>query len=103
MSEAKHTPGPWYVTAKNAVAPYVVQGLHGEAIARCTSHERSPDDSEHERMAANGRLITASPDLLEAVSETLRLIQDLTDSIRCTDRVQALAEQCTAAIAKATA
>lgn len=68
MADAKHTPGPWFLTAKNAVVPHVVMGFHGEAIARCTSHERTPDDLEHERMTANARLIAAAPSMYEYIA-----------------------------------
>lgn len=58
MSTAKHTPGPWSVISEGMASPKVVDGA-GFGICHTTY---APTGAE-----ANARLISASPDLLEAL------------------------------------
>ena len=53
-------------------------------------------------IAMHERIRAAAPDLLSTAEGALSLIEDLADSIRYTDRVQALETELRAAIAKAT-
>ena len=101
MSE-KHTPGPWtfdgdYVWAESircyVADPQTEDILNGENLSRAEARKQWP---------ANGLLIAAAPELLGIAVDALALIGDLTDSVRYTDRVQALEEALGAVIAKAT-
>lgn len=87
MSDVKHTPGPWTVTSDGFIAApsdqmnegYYVASLHGYA-------ERS----------ANASLISAAPEMLEALMEARAQMQHLYGKTNVLDRIDA-------AIAKAEA
>lgn len=64
-----HTPGPWVLGSK-----YSVETKEGAVIAECWSgiHGFKQDVTGEERsiaMKANARLISAAPDLLEALKD----------------------------------
>lgn len=62
MSESKHTPGPWTVDGP----PYnQIVWSSAENRVCFLAHSNGLDD---ERDIANGRLIAAAPDLLEALT-----------------------------------
>lgn len=70
--DAKHTPGPWFVTGKGlsryvegCVSPGVVQ-----EVAWCGATEVP------EQMEANARLIGAAPELIEAAKAALNYIEN---------------------------
>ncbi len=75
MSETKHTPGPWefdgeYVWA-DAVRGYVADPntedmTSGRGLAKLEAPEM---------IKANGRLIAAAPELLEALQDALEYLQ----------------------------
>ncbi len=76
MQEAKHTPGPWIVTRDgpefligpdcNAPRVAIVHGLYGDT-----------DDSTP---AHNSRLISAAPELLEALRSLVRAVEERNDA-----------------------
>ena len=68
MSEIKYTPGPWYwddrYPASEGRKTWSLIGADGYGILSCDGEENSPQGlNDH----ANGRLIAAAPDLLEAL------------------------------------
>lgn len=74
MIESKHTPGPWFPALDNIGSPKVVAGKVD--VARMSWLGFTMGDwqvggdaaqSKREEIAANARLMAASPDLLEAL------------------------------------
>jgi len=85
----KHTLGPWKVRphwsdeARFEVYPDRVVEFGAPAeIADVSGHSASDIDVEIAEAYANANLISAAPDLLEAVQETLRLFRYNTDDAR---------------------
>lgn len=66
MSEAKHTPGPWYCHPNGYGAYRIKTGQDDTSPTLCSRNYWDSSDSRAEESAANGRLIAAAPDLLEA-------------------------------------
>jgi hypothetical protein len=66
MSESKHTPGPWSIEPhpERPDLPIRVMGGKGERVARCSQISLCTTPEE---CKANARLISAAPDLLEAL------------------------------------
>ncbi len=62
MSAVTHTPGPWRV---GPVDDTIVTDADGKEVAAIDGDYNSPD--EWPRMEANARLISAAPDLLDAL------------------------------------
>lgn len=81
MSEITHTPGPWMVVEHN----WSDTGITGANEYVCLLEIR--DCSEEcevamsNRMAANGRLIAASPELLELLQEVVAIGDTLISDI----------------------
>ena len=78
MSEPKHTPGPW-LQAKND--PSFVYALNQEGYNRfALSVQRGTDEdgvsTTHDERAANGQLIAAAPDMLEALESLVSCISE---------------------------
>jgi hypothetical protein len=95
MSDAKHTPGPWFIDGHDRNGQRIVRQEHME-IATCWHH---CVQSIAEEMEANARLIAAAPELLEA----LQLVVDKLGSDFELYREQQFAiDTARAAIAKAT-
>jgi hypothetical protein len=78
-----HTPGPWRITTTNKQFSNSVEGYSGRKSHSgddgfrtvATFQDCGPsrlDDESDANMLANGRLIAAAPDLLEACEEMLR-------------------------------
>jgi len=67
MSESKHTPGPWYVLEGTASV------YSGDGERRIVSAEGPGRPAENK---ANAQLVSAAPDLLEALTSTLELTAD---------------------------
>ena len=61
MSETKHTPGPWRTDARNGF-PLDIEDPGEYMIAKATPCAKAE---------ANARLISAAPDLLDALKELL--------------------------------
>lgn len=81
MSNAKHTPGPWYVFGNGHCVggPFSSDdpdesGRKTAGIAMCGMRLRSPDESE-----ANARLIAAAPDLLTTLEHIAGVSKRHTD------------------------
>lgn len=69
----KHTPGPWKHSWQPRLS--VIHGPNGEHIADTGAWR----DDEHPEMRANGDLLAAAPDLLEALEDALKCFQISTD------------------------
>ena len=70
--EAKHTPGPW------SELTGTITGPDGDEIAEVVGGDggRYLDDDANAECAANARLIAASPEMLEALRDTLAWMED---------------------------
>ena len=72
MSESKRTPGPWKLEVWDMEGNIVVAGQHDARgvypVAECSNKCLFPGQAE-----ANARLISAAPDLLEALQELVEL------------------------------
>lgn len=71
--KAKHTPGPWTLTADGAGWYIECSPERGHSVAyiRAEIGEEDPDTSDDEK-EANARLIAAAPELLEALQAVSR-------------------------------
>jgi len=111
-TEQKHTPGPWRVDDIGANCLFIKGGVHVESGASASEREyyrnlatitqRDPhprlDGGIHRKVTmANARLIAAAPELLEALRDTLALLEAY-----CGDAEPCTRDQARAAIAKAT-
>jgi hypothetical protein len=72
----KHTPGPW--KASKDLKRYWIESstpkvLGGHAVAEVTD-----DDCDSDEAQANARLIAAAPDLLAALKQVLKHVEDPT-------------------------
>lgn len=109
MQEKRFTPGPWFEHREGFSTVYIEARLRPgviQEVAAC-----GPTESGSESQSANARLISAAPELLEALQEFSRQYGRLWDTVNPTgggfltpesvveyDRIHQLA---TAAIAKA--
>ena len=87
MSETKHTPGPWRTDAHNGF-PLDIEDPGEYMIAKATPCAKAE---------ANARLISAAPDLLDALQTVVANAPEPYCAI-----TRAVDAQCRAAIAKAT-
>jgi hypothetical protein len=108
--EAKHTPEPWFSPARSFGTRYVEARIGGgllQEVAACGPTEQ-PLQQE-----ANARLISAAPELLEALRELLIDMQiaqsNMTDAAKrdrhwvgCAEAIQPRVDAAKSAIAKAT-
>ncbi len=99
--KAKHTRGPWHHVGDGLV--YAEPSFDDiEAPLVCDATEEGwPNDEEK----ANAQLISAAPELLEALRALMALDvkgHALADRLQFSDAGRALLAQCRAAIAKAT-
>lgn len=74
---AKHTPGPWRTSEFFSGLRSLIKGPHGMQIALCQRYE----EWTVETVEANARLISAAPDLLEALQAARGIVQLDRDSI----------------------
>jgi hypothetical protein len=99
MSELKFTPGPWRLPTpeegKRWLARYLILDAEGGSLADATPGF----PANHETKIANARLMTAAPDLLEALRDCADYFHDFTEVDKEETRLAAI---CRAAIAKAT-
>ena len=68
-TKAQHTPGTWY-TRHGQISS--MESTHGCTIANCNRTSRGISDEEAE---ANATLISAAPDLLEALSVAILRVE----------------------------
>ncbi len=94
----KHTPGPWRVSSES---PRIIKKDYraigsdaGFLIASTMGHDKSGFYASEQEADANALLITAAPELLEALEELLAATQHL-------EPCPATADKARAAIAKA--
>jgi hypothetical protein len=71
MTNAQHTPGPWFVDPTGDIGFWFVGDRDG-GIADC-----DPGDRDIYECEANARLIAAAPDLLEALRVTVDALNDI--------------------------
>lgn len=92
-----HTKGPWHIELAPNGKPFVTNKARQHV---CTLYEGKPS----ERVAANARLIAASPDLLAACETVCGLIyRDKNNGERIDlDQYERADRDCRAAVAKAT-
>lgn len=65
MSQAKHTPGPWFEHREGFATVYIEARIGGgmlQEVAAC-----GPTDAGQDQQSANARLIAMAPDLLAYV------------------------------------
>lgn len=97
---SKHTPGPWSVDPSEFCGARI-NGPHGLSVAHATQRDTFPSNSpgsiSQSEAEANGRLISAAPELLEALRDTLALLEAY-----CGESEGCTRKQARAAIAKAT-
>ena len=91
---AQHTPGPWKVLEHSwSDTSIVAEGFdHGICLLDINHATEESQEADEALMAANARLISAAPDLLEALRGVLRVA----------DRATVEFDAARAAIAKAT-
>lgn len=104
MNAAKHTKGPWQV-GKPAFGQLHVYSNFTVGDMQCNSGRQAicsvPYEGKkgsfayHEMFAANARLITAAPELLTALQETVQVLQTFSPEGAAVERARA-------AISKAT-
>lgn len=70
-----HTTGPWSVEGPDEFGDYNIHCQHERAVVAAVINNVRPP----EEVAANARLIAAAPDLVKAMDECQRFLNDLTD------------------------
>jgi hypothetical protein len=99
---AEHTPGPWrmdrmatYIWAKDRLGEFMVAQIRGWGHLTGVGGLNLPEDKAVAIQEANGRLLAAAPELLEAAKWAVmewRLHGQLTDSCRHVEAAIAKAE-----------
>jgi len=109
---SSHTPGPWRLSSESPLIikqDYTHIGLgesSGVLIGSACGHENSGFFPSTEEGLANARLITAAPDLLEALRDIISWIPNEATLARLgflTEAPELARKKAVAAIAKATA
>lgn len=97
--EAKHTPGPWFITG-GEMTKYVEARIGNRLLQEVAAVGPTvADDGYGDQQQANARLIAAAPELLEALQAVLADVQDI-DNDSCLSL--GVGRKVQAAIAKAT-
>lgn len=104
---ARHTPGPWVI---DKLANTHVVSATGRGVANCGSYFTNSDNGEYlEENDANTRLISAAPELMEALERSDKQMERAGDCIEAGRydeallHVRSMSRQRKAAIAKARA
>ena len=92
---SKHTPGPWHVVCHTSEDGRIGPGDDWTVYGRNTTHAIAFEGGHNPHAEADARLISAAPDLLEALIRLMGKTSDLQDALDA-------AKQARAAIAKAT-
>jgi hypothetical protein len=78
-SKAKHTAGPWEIEPKERRDyPLFVMDKEGNRIAKCDGLNVADFGPTPEQCKANARLISASPEMLEALKATVAYLDNVT-------------------------
>ena len=75
MSNAKHTPGPWFTHREGFSSVYIEARIGGgmlQEVACCGPTNEGSDQQE-----ANARLIAAAPENLQSNSELATIVREL--------------------------
>jgi hypothetical protein len=73
MSESKHTPGPWFFGHVGTAALWIGPHYNKTPVA----HVDHDMEYARDNSRANARLIAAAPDMYEALSDLIRLIENV--------------------------
>lgn len=68
---AKYTPGPWEMVEWHCGDFDIDAGGRGPCSGRIASAHSAPDEDREEESWANGRLLAAAPELLEALKNLI--------------------------------
>lgn len=75
MSTAQHTPGPWVpcytMLGKTVLSWHVAGNKHGSSLPICVSDKFS-DSRDQNQEVANASLISASPEMLDALKSLVK-------------------------------
>ena len=80
MSATVHTPGPWHVLGEHGCAFQI--GDHVDASKASILATRFMWEGKEQEMAANGRLMAAAPELLEALQDLVEAGEEAWGSTR---------------------
>lgn len=103
---SNHTPGPWTIEKSTRTDHHIIAGRRW--IATASNHDFHPTQEENERTIANAHLIAAAPDLLAALQTAENVLRYAAQESAGRVRREIVggwlhhADQCRAAIAKAT-
>jgi hypothetical protein len=103
MSEIKHTPGPWSVNTAAEYCGTRVDGPNGRGVAHAIQRDAHPVHGQGITQAeaeANGRLIAAAPELLQALRDLIGSVPGPANWH--TDAASKAVDRAVAALAKAT-
>lgn len=92
MSTVNHTPGPWSVNTDAEYCGMRIDAPNGRSVAHAIQRDAHPVHGQGITQAeaeANGRLISAAPDLILALYETTALLEACGDSNRVTKLARA--------------
>jgi hypothetical protein len=76
MDQAKHTPGPWYLVKPSWRTMHTLRVVIPIKDGHQIFWKDKEDGGFPEESVANARLITASPDTLEALEELFNLLEE---------------------------
>jgi len=81
MTNATHTPGPWEAADNNTGTGTNIRNGAGTLLAVVHSYRANPDKSypNADTRRANARLISAAPDLLEALERAIEYVERFGD------------------------
>lgn len=86
MNTSKHTPGPWEIQGTQHIcgkgADFPDEGAVFPRICRTYTDDEAPSEyMGAEERKANLHLISAAPDMLEALEEAVRLIEPIASAL----------------------
>ena len=92
---AQHTPGDWFTMRTGFSTIYVESRIGGgliQEVAACGPTNEGPDQQE-----ANARLISAAPELLEAVKLLMGPLESMVDNMNAAHKARAAINKATGA------
>lgn len=88
-AKVTHTPGPWRINALSGLDGLHIQGHNGNTVIVEEDYFHFPDEmhsGQREEIAkelvANAHLITAAPDMLEALEQVIRVLEGEADTAK---------------------